>query len=380
MKNILYLLTFCLIITSCDKPVKAKDSYTINGKAEGIYNGIRVYLKALDNRGKQIDKDTAIVVNGTFKFEGKVESPQLWFVFVDNLQGNKAIIVENADISIEIDKDNLNNSLVTGTEANTAYNQFANKINELTLKRKDLAMEYRQAINKNDTITANKLTAEIAQASNESATYPFEFIKANNKNIFSLKLIESYTEANSTDLDLIIDAYNSLDQSLKDSFLGKKVYTSIMAIKQQNAALENLNIGKVAPKFSAPSVDGNDIALDDILGKVTIIDFWASWCGPCRRENPNVVKTYNKYHDKGLEIISVSLDKPGQKEKWLKAIEDDKLTWHHVSNLNYFNDPVAKLYNIQSIPATYILDADGRIVAKNLRGTALEDKIGELLN
>ena len=92
------------------------------------------------------------------------------------------------------------------------------------------------------------------------------------------------------------------------------------------------------------------------------------------------MKTYNKYHDKGLEIISVSLDRAGQKDKWLKAIEDDKLTWHHVSNLNYFNDPVAKQYNIQSIPSTYILDSEGKIAAKNLRGKALEDKVAELLN
>ena len=115
-------------------------------------------------------------------------------------------------------------------------------------------------------------------------------------------------------------------------------------------------------------------------GKVTIIDFWAAWCGPCRRENPNVVKTYKKYHEKGLEIISVSLDKPGEKDRWLKAIKDDNLTWHHVSNLKYFNDPVARLYNIRSIPSTYILDEDGKIVAKNLRGARLEAKIKELLD
>jgi thiol-disulfide isomerase/thioredoxin len=113
-----------------------------------------------------------------------------------------------------------------------------------------------------------------------------------------------------------------------------------------------------------------------VLGKVTIVDFWAAWCKPCRAENPNVVKIYNKYHDKGLNILGVSLDRKA--EDWKKAIEDDGLTWNHVSNVDYF-DEIAKLYNVEAIPATFILDAEGTIIAKNLRGPALEEKIAELL-
>ena len=113
------------------------------------------------------------------------------------------------------------------------------------------------------------------------------------------------------------------------------------------------------------------------MGKVTIIDFWASWCKPCRIENPNVVKIYNKYHDKGLNIIGVSLDKT--QNSWTKAIADDQLAWNHVSNLKYWQEPIAQQYGVRSIPSTFILDQDGNIVAKNLRGYALENKISELL-
>ncbi|MBT8296773.1 MAG: TlpA family protein disulfide reductase, partial [Maribacter sp.] len=130
--------------------------------------------------------------------------------------------------------------------------------------------------------------------------------------------------------------------------------------------------------FSAPTPTGEILALNDIKGKATLIDFWAAWCRPCRAENPNVLKVYNKYHDKGLNIIGVSLDKTA--EAWKKAIKDDGLIWHQVSNTAYFNDAIAKMYNVDAIPAAFLLDENGVIVAKNLRGPALEAKVAELLN
>ncbi|MBD3863766.1 peroxiredoxin family protein [Olleya marilimosa] len=138
-------------------------------------------------------------------------------------------------------------------------------------------------------------------------------------------------------------------------------------------------IGDYAPTFTATTPDGKDLSLNDVDAKVIVLDFWASWCGPCRRENPNVVKMYNQYHDKGLEIVGISLDKQGQKDRWLKAIAQDKLTWKHVSNLEGWQEPIALAYGVRSIPATYILDGEGKIIAKNLRGKALEDKIAEIL-
>jgi len=140
------------------------------------------------------------------------------------------------------------------------------------------------------------------------------------------------------------------------------------------------NIGDYAPIFSGNTPDGNKLSLGDIKGEVIILDFWASWCGPCRRENPNVVKMYNKYHDKGLEIVGISLDKAGQEGRWTQAIAQDKLTWKHLSNLKGWQEPIAQLYGVRSIPATYILDGDGKIIAKNLRGQALENKVAEILN
>lgn len=162
------------------------------------------------------------------------------------------------------------------------------------------------------------------------------------------------------------------------------LFISVLALfsckdEKKEITVFGTNIGDYAPTFTAPTPDGATLNINDIDAKVTILDFWASWCGPCRKENPNVVKMYNQYHDKGLEIVGISLDKAQQKDRWLKAIEQDGLTWKHVSNLQGWQEPIAQTYGVRSIPATYILDKDGKIVAKNLRGKALEDKVAELL-
>lgn len=164
-----------------------------------------------------------------------------------------------------------------------------------------------------------------------------------------------------------------------EKFVEKYQTTSPAAsktIEKQMAAAQSFIIGAEAPDFSQQTPEGEDLKLSDLRGKIVLVDFWASWCGPCRRENPNVVKMYEKYKDKGFEILGVSLDK--QKGRWLQAIEQDRLTWPQVSDLKGWQNEVAALYSVRSIPSTVLLDAEGKILARNLRGPALESKLEEI--
>lgn len=383
MKIFIKALALVFLITSCNSEVK-RDSYLIQGNAKGIYNGIRVYLKTLDQNNRQVDVDTAMVMNEKFSFEGKVQGPEMFYLYVNSVTGNLPLIIENSEMTIDIDKDNLANSKVSGTKTNEALNAFSDKMKVYNEKRRSLSLALREAAQVNDNEKTTALNNELSNLNLEATNFPYEFINNNKDNYYSLILLESMLKNRNADFQKLIDTYQGLDASLKTSAKGNEILAQIESVKIILEAQKRTEIGAIAPDFSAPTPEGKMLGLNDIKGKITLIDFWAAWCGPCRRENPNIVKVYEKYHDKGLEIIGVSLDgntrQADPKAAWVKAIEDDKLTWHQVSNLNYFNGPIAKMYNIQSIPSSFILDAEGKIIAKNLRGPALEAKIAELLD
>lgn len=174
---------------------------------------------------------------------------------------------------------------------------------------------------------------------------------------------------------------NEIVNRTADKFPAHQAIAAIKATlaQQVNKATGGNWVGKEAPDFSLPDVNGKEVKLSSFRGKYVLVDFWASWCGPCRTENPNVVKTYNQYKDKNFTILGVSLDRPGQKDKWLKAIQDDKLAWTNVSDLQFWNSPVVALYGFDGIPFNVLVDPQGKVVAEGLRGSGLEQKLGEVL-
>ncbi len=383
MKFFIKALAITFLILSCNSETK-RDGYVINGNAKGIYNGIRVYLKAIDQNNRPVDMDSAVVMNEKFTFEGKVMVPQMSLLSINSVRGTLPIILENAEMTIDVNKDNLNESNILGSKSNEGLNTYNKSMMDLNKRRQEISLALREAAQSNDEAQTAVLNKELSEVSIQMMNGPFDFVKNNGDNFYSLILLESMLRRRNADLNKTIEAYDGIDVELKGTPKGKEVLAQVENAKLVLEAQKKTAIGEIAPDFSAPTPEGKVLGLNDVKGKVTMIDFWAAWCGPCRRENPNIVQVYNKYHEKGLEIIGVSLDgRMGQgdpKAAWVKAIEDDNLSWHQISNLNYFEGPIAKMYNIQSIPASFILDAEGRIVAKNLRGPALEQKMAELLD
>jgi len=196
-----------------------------------------------------------------------------------------------------------------------------------------------------------------------------KFIRANPGSYLSLLALSSLGP--SPDPNEMDPLYNGLDDKIKNTEAGK-------LIKRQIDALKPTQIGAIAPDFTQNDINGNPVKLSSFRGKYVLVDFWASWCGPCRQENPNLVAAYNQFKGKNFTILGVSLDKPDGKADWLNAIKSDGLAWTQVSDLNFWNNEVAVLYAVQSIPHNFLIDPTGKIIAKDLRGSDLTDKLAEI--
>ena len=382
MKNLIIFSVIGLLLLGCKEEPKRTD-YIINVNAKNVYNGVRSYLKLKNEKGIERVIDTAIVLNEKFTFTGKIETPTLSIITINGVKGNLNLMLENSVIDIDINKSDMLKSNISGSVSQKAYKSYQEGILAAMDETKDLRRQLRYRSLENNKSKSDSITTLFKASEKRLKEFPIGFINANRDSYYSLSVIEQEMHKNKSNLEPYFDAFKNLNTEIKASPKGFKIKNdldNLIAISKKNTQLK---IGKVAPSFEGITHTNNKVSLNDIKGKVTIIDFWAAWCAPCRRENPNVVKVYNQYHDQGLEIISVSLDgsrtQKNPKQAWIDAIEKDNLTWTHVSSLQYFNDPIAKLYNITSIPATYILDKDGIIVAKNLRGKALELKIKELI-
>lgn len=362
-----------LIIVSCEKE---NEGFIINGEIDSFYSGRKIKLvKMSSSETKTID--STIITNGKAELKGSVDSPDLHYIFIDNYKGAFPLIVENESFYVKIDKDTLAHSIVTGSKENDIFKIFQDFAKPLRDQNMALQKQFREAQTKKDMQTMQQIRKQYDSLVKLNNDFSIKKIKEYNDAATSAIMLEDYLNAKVVAVAEANTIYNGFTDNVKETRSGKEIKRIIDA----SLATE---IGSKAPEFSGPTPEGETVALKDILGKITIVDFWAAWCGPCRKENPNVVKVYNQYHDKGLEIIGISLDGSSRqnnpKDAWVTAIEKDSLNWHHVSSLQYFNDPIAKLYNINSIPATFILDQNGVIIAKNLRGPALEQKISELLD
>lgn len=368
MRIAMALLTGLILITSCKNA--ASDGYTVEGHLSGeLADGTRVILRKNDETMRPVDVDTALTDKGNFVFIGSVETPELYYVFVEGLPGGIPLILENGTIEIEAHKDSLQRVTLGGSPQNDAYFEYLDGARQMADLRQAMNDDMRMAMMKQDTAVMTALRDEYFELVDRMNSFEQDFVSGHPDALISALILERMVQSNSLPVAEIEALHATLSPEIKDSERGNAIASRLESVRKTA-------IGQKAPEFSAPTPDGEELALKDALGKITLVDFWAAWCRPCRAENPNIVSVYNKYKDKGFQVLGVSLDRNA--EDWKRAIEDDGLTWNHVSNVQYF-DEIADLYNVRAIPASFILDENGVILAKNLRGPELEAKIAELL-
>ena len=377
------LLTVLTVIISCNKA--GKNEYIVSGTVKGIADGKTVVLEKQDEMGQFIPMDTVKVKDGKFMIKGSAKEPEIMLIQVEALEGKVPFVLENGNINIIVDKDSLQKSKFSGTFNNDVFSKFND---DLTKFQKELQKKLMTFQNANmakmkaaeqakDTIVINKLMKEYQGMQKEGMEFYVKFAEANPKALLSALIVDSMLNDPAVDIARAKKIYASFSPELKKYKPGKSIQTKLNKIGKPVTFAAAANVGSVAPDFTAKNPEGKSISLKQSLGKVTIVDFWASWCKPCRVENPNVVALYAKFHAKGLNILSVSLDK--EASAWKDAIAKDNLTWNHVSNLKEFEDPIALQYGINAIPTIFVLDAKGVIIAKDIRGEELNAKIASLL-
>lgn len=356
-KLLLSIVAASMTLAACN----AQSGYKVTGTVEGMPDG-KVIIATVN--GSSLDTlAKADVKNGSFEFTGNVSEPTGAYIMVIGQRGAIPFMLENANITVNAGQAGLT---VTGSEGQKIYDQFMAINASAQQEAMKLQQEY-QAAN-GDQAKIQAVQEAYAKLMTDAQAKETELIKANPDSYVSTFVIVS--SMGQMEYEQLKERYSLLGEKAKASAQGK-------AIAAQIAKLESTAIGQIAPNFTITTPEGESISLYDIKGKVKLIDFWASWCGPCRGENPHVVEIYKEYHPKGLEIFGVSLD--NNKEAWVKAIADDGLVWKHGSDLKGWQSAPAQLYSVTGIPHTVLLDENNKIIAKNLRGDELKQKIAELL-
>ena len=356
-KLLLSIVAASMTLAACN----AQSGYKVTGTVEGMPDGKAIIATV---NGSSLDTlAKADVKNGSFEFTGNVSEPTGAYIMVIGQRGAIPFMLENANITVNAGQAGLT---VTGSEGQKIYDQFM-AINTTTQQEAMKLQQEYQAAN-GDQAKMQAVQEAYAKLMTDAQAKETELIKANPDSYVSTFVIVS--GMGQMEYEQLKERYNLLGEKAKASAQGK-------AIAAQIAKLESTAIGQIAPNFTITTPEGESISLYDIKGKVKLIDFWASWCGPRRGENPHVVEIYKEYHPKGLEIFGVSLD--NNKEAWVKAIADDGLVWKHGSDLKGWQSAPAQLYSVSGIPHTVLLDENNKIIAKNLRGDELKQKIAELL-
>lgn len=342
----------------------ADTSFTIKGNIAGITDGAEVIIE--DANTNTVFSKTKIN-KGNFILKGSVPEPTLCWLKVTG-EAPQYIYVENGTINITGSKPIAMNLTISGSKSNNEFKEFQKVFNPVFLKIQATV----NSINNTPYGTVRDSLMLIYESVKDSMQVNLDLFVKRFPSSFVTPFILFATAQYYEDPLLLESRFEKIDSSIRGSQIGTSLRQYIVYNKVGA-------VGTKAIDFTQPDTMGLPVALSSFKGKYVLVDFWASWCGPCRMENPNVVENYNHFKEKNFTVFGVSLDRPGQKEKWLDAIKKDGLTWTQVSDLQFWNNAAAQLYRVSGIPFNLLVDPDGKILARNLRGPDLKTKLCELL-
>jgi peroxiredoxin len=365
MKKLLYSIVTVVFMFSCTQ----SPQYKIKGNVDGLNSGSAVLSKVVEN--ELITVDSVAINEGAFAFKGSVEQPEFYVItFADTLDGIQ-LFLENKEINIVAHIDSIGLADIQGSELTTIFNDFNEKLFNYNMQFRALYNEYIQANMSGNNKRVKEIEEEYAAAENQQMEYINSFVKENSNNVLAPYITLRYMA-----YQLEVSELEEIVEGFAPEILETKYATTL---NERLEIMKRVAIGQPFVDFTLNDTTGNPLALSTIVDQndYVLLDFWAAWCNPCRQENPHLVATYAEYKDKGFEIFGVSFDKT--REAWVKAIKQDGITWPQVSDLKYWDSAAGKLYAVRSIPHSVLIDKEGIIVAKNLRGEELTNKLEELI-
>jgi peroxiredoxin len=348
------IIAIALILAS---PFLQAQSLNLQGKLTNIKDAATVTL--IDGVSSK-ELVSAKSVAGNFSLQTKLEFPSLLILSIDGVAQKMPVFVGNENVLVEGDVQNMASVNVTGSVSHDVYNLYMNALNP---KMMPYITNMQAASTEKNTVKKDSLNNAAATQSKDIIATFNTLSKANSASPVTTLMLLQFSNIFPEIKENLASIYGELAPSAKQGpfaeFIDKTIASSAFG-----------QIGTALPDFTQNDVNGKPFTLSSLRGKYVLVDFWASWCGPCRAENPNVVKAYNKFKSKGFTVLGVSLDQ--DKAKWLEAIKKDALAWNHVSDLKYWNNAVATQFGIQSIPASFLIDPTGKIIARDLRGADLD--------